>query len=591
MSRAAQLRPVAPGLAADASRPAPRTAVVGSPARSAGDPEPPAGAAGLPVRLRLVDRLTLEPVPHCSVRLSQADRSDETCRSDADGWVEGRARFAAGAVELTLLGDDAPREAAPLAFQAFVAGEHLSSPDGSVAVDVGPTYRLDFESAPPVPAAQLALLLCGSDELTPGVPASLRESSRGPWVRFRGLQPADDPVSLCRLEARAPGGRWRASAEVRSLVGRQAEVVVLRPDGEALVRGRVEDENGTAVSAALFLTPLDAEPTARGTRWTKSNEDGLFRFEFLPPDDYVLELVDQRFEPWRAELQAVPGEESEQNIVLSPASYGTVSGTLRSRTGAYDRPLSVVLERADGSFVQMLPIEAWEESAAGLSADFEFEGVRAGDYQLRLYASSEYAWELPDPPFRAPISGLECVCLDDVSTRAVGIRARDARTGAKIEVLSAELVLSDGEAERLHRMRAYRSDTVLIELPPGAELDWIVVAPGYRPARGNAAAFSEEADDTSFATVTLEAGWGVELRILTGAGVAATPAAGARVLLDGRHAATAGDDGIARLEGAAAPERIEVKLGDHRIAGGDVDPLSGRLAPGLARGTVWLVEP
>ncbi|MCC7172155.1 MAG: hypothetical protein IT459_17045 [Planctomycetes bacterium] len=542
-----------------------------------------------------MDRATLEPVPWCSVRVSQVGRRSVEARSDAEGFVRTATAFVPGTIELSLIGDVAPREPFPTACEVAASDRRLTTTDGTVLVDIGPTYRIGFDGPLEVASDGLTVRLIADARATEGVASTLRSDGGGTWTRFRRLELTDTPEALRWLEVRAPDGSWRARAPVASVIGRSADIVVLHIDRTGSVGGRVADEHGRPLETELFLSHLDSNGRTASTEHMESDADGMYEFGVLPAGSYALETGSGKFKPWRHTFELSPGGHVPLPVSLErELGDCRVSGTLRSTTGTYALPLTLSLESTRSDATRTLAIQHWTKTEGHYTADFEFEAVDPGPYRLRIHAGGGFDWAPAGLLVEAPAANLEIVCHDDVPTHALAFVVYDAVTSEPIPMFGAEVrVLARDGTERLSRQSSCTSRAPILSVrADSSPLEWSVRVPGYEPAYGSADAF-EQADSGSpvwCADVRLRPGWGLEFCVLVGAGAAARPVEGARILLDGCTAGTTDARGLARVTALAAPARIDVRAENRRILAGDVDPGTGVLGPVITRATIWLSQ-
>jgi hypothetical protein len=108
---------------------------------------------------------------------------------------------------------------------------------------------------------------------------------------------------------------WRLVLLLLVAIGLIAAVPVVAQSGRGTLTGTVKDANGAVIPGAA----VDLKETSTGSGYsTKSNGEGLFTFNELPPGSYALTVTAQGFETF-----------TQSGIVVEVASTSTVNAALK----------------------------------------------------------------------------------------------------------------------------------------------------------------------------------------------------------------------------------------------------------------------
>lgn len=542
-------------------------------------------ALPVPLRARVIDEATGEPVPFYDVHVGDRDNS-EWARTDAEGFLETEQPWLPG--ELGVRFHDFRDE--PHVREAVI--EHAPE-TALLETRVGPTYRFDLD----VPADARGLELFaqlwseldkgGSSVRRIGMGHAWTRSGRrvgqrparvhlGPrsWVRF----PADSTSALgvgppWRLEVHSADGRFRASTDVESIVGVHTVAnMTLAPS--ATVRGLVTDSEGVP------FRRLDVHlRRQQGVARIVTNDDGEFLFTGVEQDDYDLtvSLLGRRLA--RARIRVLEGEETTHEFVLPRRSTSsTFEGTVESDTGRFDDPCSIRLGILDGSqFIETDVV--WEDRGTERVGRFCFE--RFPDLPLSSRVSftvemhSLHEWSADTRAVR-PGGEVEITIHDDVPTRSLILRPIDSVTGEVVPRYSCVLVvpgkLKTSELD-------LRADSLLVEeVPLHRPIDYMVQIGGYVPVYG-----SLELDTSSEPVHVLEVpvtrGWGT--RVVT-SDTRGRRIRNVQVSLDGRIVGLTDENGVLDVAQDDAPRRILLARDGFRLVPSTRLDVDGRYDP-----TAW----
>lgn len=498
----------------------------------------------------LVDGRTGEALPEIRLELRRAGRPLGSITSDARGRVHFPASvrpqdFKVEAIDarsgalLDVLsmefteGDELPSMPVDVEDGALEPGAD-SGPHGRVSVRIGPSYRV----APTPNLDQRDLWGRWILELDRG------ELLRGPWApvhresgnTLRFAAPFDGPlvptapvgntvvwVSMdpsrlrsgsLELSTRSPHSDpgdlrvWSGRSPVARLRGQHGELIPIELRLQATVFGRVLDERGEAVEGArLHLVPTDTPEGSLGD-WIQATSGPEGRFEFPPtePGPFSLWVSAPGHVEAHRRIDGAPGPVALGELTLprTPPS-GSIAGTIQL-SGVEDVELDLRLHCTDQGHPDRIERIVLD---AEVPLEFEFESVPHGVWQLtaeglpgvRLLADGG---EDHDPSSMVPPRRKLALRVEiRGGVRPLVFDALDLESGETVE--DYELLLRGPGDPWLHAFGFSGSPD--FDAVDGEPLDWILIAPGYRPVRGTERAFAAQGDLLR-ATVELERGHG-----------------------------------------------------------------------------------
>ncbi|MBI1381978.1 MAG: hypothetical protein GC161_12935 [Planctomycetaceae bacterium] len=532
-------------------------------------------------------------------------RRIEEIVTDMDGQFVSEGGFEAGPLELALL--DLPASVAsrtaPSGFDEEVM-EHRHTFDeqtppeaAELRVGIGPTYRFDvtlptgmdvgeFYATFPQKLAGLRELhrtvsgdpasgmasLFGSvmkpDVLEPNAPLRQGEPV---WARFRHpirlLPPSAGTQEASILQVRSRDGHWSGSAPVRSLEGIEPELLKITLEPRGALEGTVLDGDGKPVPTA-WIQLMASSTASSPIHEVGADPKGGFAFRWLPEGEYELVVLTERYAASRTNVVVESGGTERLDIrLVADVPLGTVSGVLRSRTGQHRSKGAIVTLRALGTndFFQFKSVR-YRKRKGAYTADFVFEGVPHGEYELSIQPLDNLRWESRAMRISSPAEGLEFVAEDDVPTFDLAFRAIDALTGSPIEERWVRLWY--GEPGDEVRLTAHWETGIFAKVSEGVPLHWVVRAEGYRVATGNETQMRMDGD-LRVIEARLERGWGQTFLVTTRE---QAPIEGAELLVDGRSAGTTDAKGFVSMNLDAKPQRLEFRYKDWVVVWGNVDP-------------------
>ncbi len=561
-------------------------------------PAPPPNSA--PVRGRLKDKLTGEPLPWFALEIRDASGLPQQVSTDAEGKFATAAALATGTLRIRYLDSRSntnktvPEESR----ERTVEGD--AAPDLDLELACGPTYHLAIVPVDAVPATQLLarLRLANLDAKGRLDPTPLRvglgEGPLGaaPWVRFPPVPEQFDRAESIEVESQ--DGLWFGAAKVHAIRGDVSEPVNLRLEPRGLVQGKVVEASGSPVAGAsvrLSGTNASGKPlNASG----KTEVDGSFSFPLLVEGSGTLSVRSLRHLPKEATVSVVPGNRTIQDFVVERiGSAGSIRGRVESRTGGFDARVEIVLTPVETPAIaqgpgseppsrQTSPV-TWSTVDGRRVGAFAFEDLPAGRYELVVRDRGYLRWDPDRTVVSPPSTDAAFLVLDDQPNADFVFRVRDADTGA--ELSGGEVSLQTrGGSPPWTRLRP--DAPALARFPTDRPFRWRLDLDGYRTATGDEKAFAiEDTKDgrtRKIAEVDLVRGWGEVFRVTAKA--KGRPLAGATVVLDGKDAGTTGNDGIVLVTAPEKPERVGVRYKDWVLA----DPLDLR-APWMRR-QKWFVS-
>ncbi|HVS11588.1 MAG TPA: carboxypeptidase-like regulatory domain-containing protein [Planctomycetota bacterium] len=578
-----------------------------------------------PLRGRLVDQATGEPIPHFLIRARgpsepfQEQGSEtpegktktytrrvspfqrvEKIVTDAEGRFESAGGFEAGRIELVLI-DDVSANRSLLTdlemepFEILHSFEPNRVPSAQVVpILIGPTYRFDISIPDGMRAVDFYVVFpAESNDLERMVhdvgaedplsamaqfygagleamePRTVLREGEHAWARFRL------PVFLLteeenhEIHVRSSDGGWAGSAWVSSIEGMYPHLVPIRLSRRGSIEGSVRGSTGRAVpSAWIELTePGRAAGEGEPIHQTGADRRGRFAFKWLQEGDYRLRIQTQRYQEWTGVVSVEAGSTSSVEANLrSGVALGPISGVLRSRTGKHrSKGGTVALWNRDSKFHSMQSVE-YRMRDGEFVAPFSFTDVPAGTYELTLRPLVNLRWNTLSMEVSPPAEGLEFVCEDDVATFDLGFRAVDAETGLPIEEIWT-LVWHGDPLEDVRFVRDWDAD-FYPGVPEGVPIRWMARARGYRLAWGDESAFVREGE-RRVVELRLMRGWGQIFKVATDQG---DPAPGVELVADGKPVGRTDARGRVILDLDSKPARLEFRLPGWQVVVGSIDP-------------------
>lgn len=525
-----------------------------------------------PIRGRILDRRTGEPVPNFEVSVELRRKEPVRLITNADGEYETPKTYKRTRYSLGLI--DHARSPEPQGPDRARITHDPADPRSEVRIVIGPAFALDLvdESGQPVADPEsFDAFLYHDRPLAESLPegqaaprAPVRETD-SVWTRFRDR----------RAEVLLSGGPWWL--EVRSLDGLRAggiRIAKLENDPEplriaigssAVLEGRLVDAAGSALSKAALRLRRTPDAAWHERRFTE--DDGTFRFASLEPGSWQLELCDPRARgmTWSFDLAGgrvhAAGDLSFERLEAG----GILRGRLTSKTALYEADGELVLEATDKELFQK-PRHTldWSLLDSGqLVADIAIEVPAADRYRLRLLTLDRFDWgvigetDLQQEPF--------AIVLDD-RTQDLRFEIIDATTREPLE--NAELAVSLG----LYNDWFDGASADLEDIPKSVRDDafsWCVTAEGYRPRFGDLSPFpAENEDGLRVLELALEPGWGNRFEVFDRRTL--LPLEGVEIRLDAQLVGTTNTEGLDVFL-QETPTELDLQLAGWQWVGGSED--------------------
>jgi RNA polymerase sigma-70 factor (ECF subfamily) len=535
-----------------------------------------------PLNLRFVDLWSGAGIPACWVRVRSATGTRDWL-TDRDGRLRTDA-IVCGDIGLEVLDDrDAPQGSLRGEAREFRRARPFVHADGlehDLIVPVGPTYELELEMpldfAPGADPLGLRASLCVNTAIAaPSGAVAARSSARArvraadasatrhatrPWVRFGPDARALAGAGPWTLRVLTDDGRWGGEARIDSVTAERVDPVGIRLTERCVLDLRILDAVGRPVDAYLEVLRAD------GARIPgEVGPHSACRIEAVEAGRVRIRARALGRDPIERDVDVV-GPIAQADIVFPVVPIGgAIAGTVHAN-GALARDIELVLRDGDGGELRQRTQQLDE---SGVQRSFRFDDVPAGSYELR--AESPHVWTFEPGVLHVapPAVGLDLLAVDTSDGRPVIVKARDARTGARIEHFDARLSVVGGAA--LERATSIAAVT-FPDVPRAARVAWTVAAPGWVPAHGDERALRSEPDRFSL-EIVLERGAELRVRVIDHATDA--PLSGVAVWADGVERGRTDARGEITLRLGSSPRRLGATLAGWRTAGGGIDPATG----------------
>jgi hypothetical protein len=280
------------------------------------------------------------------------------------------------------------------------AADAWPSREVEIALEPGATFFLDITpnhvAVSELEAEWLAERLPSSGDLYP-----IREGDP-PWVRFSTRELGPDGHNRIRLQSR--DFVWRGEADVRRGGGVEPEIVRVRLEPLASLRGTVLGAEGVPLEDAAVSVRMATGPDPR-LRFAETNAEGEFSFPFLPPGRAEIGVALFGFETIEKQaVDLVAGESATRTISLQPLAYaGSIRVRVTSDTGDFDAPSWVALSMSsDGvefEHVKYVTLD-WSGAPGKRTATCEFKDLPLAKYRVVPMTTGEEGgppvqWEPP----------------------------------------------------------------------------------------------------------------------------------------------------------------------------------------------------
>ena len=539
------------------------------------DAEPAAAPAATPLLWRVVDARTGEVVPGVELSVEDADGRDERLVSDPVGRVASALHYGSQPLTVDFAGEIDPRdliqttgartERSRFEPRVTVAHDVAAATPVDVALAVGPTLRLDVTLPVGYEAEDVLGVLTTRSSVAAFDKLYARGVARAGLVhlRFAPFAHLIGGGAPLGLRVGTDDGAWYAELEVDEPWGIQpVESVVLAP--RTGLSGALVDAAGEPLHRQFVqLHPV----VAPGVEDDRSPvyalaEDGRYVMRWVPAGPVRLKVNAEGYDPYEEEL-LLPEGPFEHDIRLASdevARDAVVAGTVRSRSGAFAGPASVVLivtapQEAAGYNVSEAVV--FEEEEGAVVGRFTFEGLREDSRFTLMLLVDGRTVEPARIDAEPGANDVDFVVHDDVAVRALRARAVDAETEEPITTFEVRLTfLAGGGGSLAARIDADEDGVARKEtLRTDARFEWVASARGYVPAFGDERACVEDEGDLRL-DLRLRAGWGARVVALD---EDRQPLSGVRVLVDGVDLGATDAAGILDVSTETVPGRLELE--------------------------------
>jgi hypothetical protein len=419
----------------------------------------------------------------------------------------------------------------------------------------------------------------------------VREDQGETWVRFgRMISLSLDAVGgPWRLEVRSRDGYHAGSAMVSSVYGVHEQTVRIELMPHGRIVGTVLDRDRQPIPGAKLRLVADAEDAIPGgRRKLVADDEGRFRIDGVAPGSYLLRASSPRHHAAESPVTVQRRLELERDFRLDPLTIaGDVRGEIRSVSGEFRGLVFAWIEDPGQEGLREADVR-WSRRGEEWVGSFAFVDLPPGEHTVYFQTSGNNRLEPSELQVSPPATGLSVLCIDAREPEPVAFHVYDAATGEEFPLFQVSF-WSPGSFVT-HPAATQR--TPMRHIGGSAEFEWLVFVGGYVPCHGDETAFQPgEAGDGKPARsveVPLVRGWGSRFHVVGPDGEAL---AGARILLDGAEAGTTDSEGWVLASAPSEPDAIEVLYRDWTMSGGDVDPLSGKVASRVLGVRVELAPP
>lgn len=573
------------------------TSDVASPLASPPTTSPRAGAAPsvggadekVPVRVRLVDDETHDPVPHLVAELRSSDVALERIESDDHGLLHSTGTFAPGPYRLDLASERAPNDliqgkkkadasAFPQDVELTLSAHQPSDPVAEFAVPVGPTFQFVAGWPAGLSADAFSVQLSSADPRQGWDKLYARvHSGSSPWARFSPLARFLSGGPPWGLRVTSEDGLWLATATVENLDKRALAPVQLDFTARGRIVGRLLGPDAAPVVKHWvqgWLPDSSFENAAKRPVLVLTDAEGRFDLRALEPGRYTIRAEVDGFDPYAGavDVPALTKVEHEVRLVApDPATLGSIRGRITSRSGTYSGPVHVRLRPNFPPYAARVVDVVWKEEAAARQATFEFDKLVPGEYSI-VAVPVELVPVLPRKVDTRPSSDLIELSIDDLGERVdVPLQVVADEDGAPLPGFRVDATIRGRETQGIAKAGKDETTSQIRGAPVGATLELVVYTHPDRQI------LWQDVVVTSPATpLVLRVKKGFGARILV-RGPADEPLAGTQVFLDDELAGTTDEQGELRVARAKAPTVLRAEFRDWVLApGGDVLPDTGK---------------
>lgn len=202
----------------------------------------------------------------------------------------------------------------------------------------------------------------------------------------QGRFSVEAPAGMVQIAARVPGFAPAVSKTVSVSPGEEAGGLEIRISAGAAVSGRVVAAGNKSIAgAAVTLRPVSGDasidlmremlPQFLDTESSKASteEDGTYEIRHLAPGEYVLAASHKEFAPSDPVTISLKADQAWE----APALYLSSGGVIAGKVKELEKPKAGIL-------VQVLGGGPLQQSMTGEDGQFEFRGLKPGEYLLQF---------------------------------------------------------------------------------------------------------------------------------------------------------------------------------------------------------------
>jgi len=538
------------------------------------------------VRGTILESRTGQPFPFAGVRLGSGDEL-EALRSDLEGGFVSRSEYPAGTLAVRVL----DRDAEGATELTSLSIEHAPESDRAVELRVtaGPTLLLRPQG---VAAAEQSLWQAriverrGDPELSGRIlrsPSgwvlaapddSMEERAwsdlttrEGPplWLRYSEVEHEPEEGFAPFVQLRSPNETHVGEARLRSTVGVQSLPIQVPLREVGSLRGKISDREGAAVAGATIWLDQAERGLALGP-W-QTDEEGSYLLPDLDLGSYAMTVSAPLRPALVRSIELSSGINPPAELVLGERdSAYVIRGHFECRLSHGPAVVLLELESSTGrdkrrKLLRRIQSTNLATGPVRTTNEFSFTSLPGGTYTIRpLSIAGNHNWSPNQITAETPTQPLLIRCVGSAPSASMRLEAFDSESNERVP--GQELYLGPAKQPPFTWPESRPAER-WYTLPARTPLNWIVWAPGYRPATGALEDFAGSGKQSPV-EIELERGFGMRLDFRAQEAEAPQTRGNARVLtgievfVDGESYGRSDENGELLLRLDARPERIEL---------------------------------